>query len=37
VSLKCDRRAPYGLVSRVLEELRKADALRINFAADREG
>lgn len=37
VSLKCDRRAPYGLVSKVLEELRKADALRINFAADREG
>ena len=37
VSLKCDRRAPYGLISQVLEELRKADALRINFAADREG
>ncbi len=37
VSLKCDRRAPYGLVSKVLEELRKADALRINFATDREG
>ena len=36
VSLKCDRRAPYGLVSKVLEELRKADALRINFAAGRE-
>ncbi len=37
VSLKCDRRAPYGLVSRVLEELRKADALRINFATEKEG
>jgi biopolymer transport protein ExbD len=37
VSLKCDVRAPYGLISQVLEELRKADALRINFAADREG
>ena len=36
VSLKCDRRAPYGLVSEVLEELRKADALRVNFATDRE-
>lgn len=36
VSLKCDRRAPYGLISEVLEELRKADALRINFATDRE-
>lgn len=37
VSLKCDFRAPYGLVSRVLEELREADALRVNFAADRKG
>lgn len=36
VSLKCDRRAPVGLISEVLEELRKADALRINFATDRE-
>ena len=36
VSLKCDRRAPYGLISRLLEELRKADALRINFATERE-
>ena len=37
VSLKCDFRAPYGLISRVLEQLREADALRVNFAADREG
>lgn len=37
VSLKCDFRAPYGLVSRVLEQLREADALRVNFAADKEG
>jgi biopolymer transport protein ExbD len=36
VSLKCDRRAHYGLISKVLEELRKADALRINFATERE-
>ncbi len=36
VSLKSDTRAPYGLVSRVIEELRKADALRVNFATDRE-
>ena len=36
VSLKCDARAPYGLISRVLEELRKAGALRINFATNRE-
>ena len=37
VSMKCDFRAPYGLVSRVIEQLREADALRINFAADKEG
>ena len=37
VSLKCDFRSPYGLVSRVLEELRKADALRVNFATDKKG
>jgi len=37
VSLKCDFRAPYGLVSRVLEQLREADALRVNFAADKKG
>jgi len=37
VSIKCDLRAPYGLISSVMEELRKADALRINFAANREG
>ena len=37
VSLKCDYRAPYGLISRVMEELRDADALRINFATNREG
>ena len=36
VALKCDVRAPYGIVSRVLEELRKADALRVNFATDKE-
>ncbi len=37
VSLKCDYRTPYGLVSRVMEQLREADALRINFATNREG
>jgi biopolymer transport protein ExbD len=37
VSLKCDYRAPYGLISRVMEELRDADALRIIFATNREG
>ncbi len=37
VSIKCDYRAPYGLISSVMEELRKADALRINFATTRKG
>ena len=37
VSMKCDFRAPYGLVSRVLEQLREADALRVNFATDQKG
>jgi len=37
VSMKCDFRAPYGLVSRVLEQLREADALRVNFATDKKG
>lgn len=36
VSLKCDYRAPYGLINKVLEELRNADALRINFATERK-
>lgn len=36
VSLKSDQRAPYGLISDVLEELRRVGALRINFATERE-
>ncbi|HID94895.1 MAG TPA: biopolymer transporter ExbD [Candidatus Latescibacteria bacterium] len=36
VSLKCDRKASYGLVSAIMEELKKAGALRINFATRRE-
>ncbi len=32
VSLKIDERTPYKIVSDVMEELRKADALRVNFA-----
>lgn len=35
VSLKTDRKAPYGLVSDIVEELRKAEALRVNFATTR--
>lgn len=36
VSLKADGRANFGLVSDVIQELRKVEALRINFATDRE-
>ena len=36
VSLKCDRRVSYGLISGVLEEFREADALRVNFATERQ-
>jgi len=36
VSLKIDKNTPYKLVSDVMEELRKADALRVNFATLRE-
>ena len=36
VSLKCDRNAPYGILSDVLQELRRIEALRINFATERE-
>ena len=36
VSLKIDEKTPYRMVSDVMEELRKADALRVNFATRRE-
>lgn len=36
VSIKADRYAPYGVISDVMEELRRAGALRINFATKRE-
>ncbi|MFH1009432.1 MAG: biopolymer transporter ExbD [Candidatus Latescibacterota bacterium] len=36
VSIKADKRAPYGVVSDVMEELRRAGALRINFATRQE-
>ncbi|MCK4590989.1 MAG: biopolymer transporter ExbD [Candidatus Latescibacteria bacterium] len=36
VSIKADKRAPYGVISDVMEELRRAGALRINFATKRE-
>ena len=36
VSLKADADAKFGLVSDVLEQLRKVEALRVNFATNRE-
>ena len=36
VSIKSDERTPYGVVSDVMEELRRAGALRINFATKAE-
>jgi biopolymer transport protein ExbD len=36
ISVKGDGDAQFGLVSDVLEELRKVEALRVNFATDRE-
>ncbi len=32
VSIRADKRAKYGTVARLLEELKKANALRVNFA-----
>ena len=36
VMVKADSDADFGLVSDVLQELRKAEALRVNFATNRE-
>lgn len=36
VSLKADKNAKYGILSDVMEELKRAQALRVNFATDRE-
>ncbi|UCE20378.1 MAG: biopolymer transporter ExbD [Gemmatimonadota bacterium] len=36
VSLKTDWRARYGVVADVMEELKRADALRVNFATERK-
>ncbi len=36
ISLKADKKARYGVLSDVMEELKRAQALRINFATDRE-
>lgn len=36
VSVKGDANAQFGLISDVLQELRKVEALRVNFATNRE-
>jgi biopolymer transport protein ExbD len=36
ISLKADKNAQYGKLSNVLEELKRAQALRVNFATDKE-
>ncbi len=36
IMVKADADADFGLVSDVLQELRKVEALRVNFATDRE-
>ena len=36
VLIKSDRNTPYGMVSGVIEELKKANALRISFIAKKE-
>ena len=36
ISLRADKRARYGVVSDLMEELRKADALRVSFGTKRE-
>ena len=36
ISIKADDNARFGLLSDVLQELRKVEALRVNFATDRE-
>jgi biopolymer transport protein ExbD len=36
ISLRADKRARYGVVSDLMEELRKADALRVSFGTERE-
>ena len=36
ISLKADGEAEFGVMSDVLQELRRVEALRVNFATDRE-
>lgn len=36
ISLKADKKVRYGILADMMEELKRAQALRINFATDRE-
>ena len=36
ISIKGDGHADFGVISDVIQELRKVEALRVNFATDRE-
>ena len=36
ISINGDGRADFGVISDVIQELRKVEALRVNFATDRE-
>ncbi len=36
ISFKADKNARYGILANVMEELKRAQALRINFTTDRE-
>jgi biopolymer transport protein ExbD len=36
ISLKADKSAQFGVLSDVMEELKRAQALRVNFATDKE-
>lgn len=36
VQVKSDRQTPYRMIAQVIEELKKADALRVSFVAKKE-
>ena len=37
ISIRGDEQSNYGLMSDLLQELRKVEALRVNFSTRREG
>jgi biopolymer transport protein ExbD len=36
IAFNTDRRTPYGIMSDVMEELKKANAIRVSFTSDKE-